>query len=203
MTGNHKTNICSNQLIRLTLATLLFGTSLTLSAQDNRGQFAVEFDPITTSLGARNLLLYYEPNALEHWTFSGIVFAADFPDWVDDLMSYRNRDKNFESKIAPSLGAGTDYFFNRNKEGAHLGVILFLWNYEVSRNAQKAEFSNLEILPRVGYRYFPFSGVDLFLDAFAGLQFEIRAGGNNSLDGEEVEPTPILPFMTVHLGYHF
>ena len=133
-------------------------SSLQIDAKAQNSEFAVEFDPITTAVGAKNLLLYYEPKE-SHWTFSAIGFSADFPEWVTDFMSHKNKGKGFDYEIKPSLGLGTDYFVNKNKTGAHYGLILFLWNYEVSRNNQTAEFSNLEILPRAGYRYFPFSSM--------------------------------------------
>ncbi len=62
---------------------------------------AVEFDPMTTPLGARNLLVTFEPPALPHTSFSAIAFASDFPTWVDDLMSYRNRGEGFDQ---PTFG---------------------------------------------------------------------------------------------------
>lgn len=171
------------------------------AAEAQRGRVSLEIDPITTALGARNVLLYFSPS--DHWTVSGIAFAADFPEWVDDLMSYKNRDKNFDSQINLSAGVGADYYFQPSREGMHVGLILFLWNFEVSRNQDTAEFSNFEVLPRIGYRVFPFENSGLYFDAFGGLQFEFEAKGDPWVDGEEVERTPALPFATVHLGFHF
>ncbi|MEZ4364109.1 MAG: hypothetical protein R3B48_28305 [Kofleriaceae bacterium] len=172
-------------------------------ARAERGPVAVEFDPITTTLGARNLLVHIEPAAVPHWTFGVIAFAADFPDWVDHLMSYRNRDAGFDSRIELSGGVATDYYLDAARHGVHVGVIAFVWNYRVARNGDVARFANLEVLPRVGYRYFPFLEVALYLDAFAGLQTELRLTGDDVVDGSEVKTTPILPFGTVHVGYHF
>lgn len=169
----------------------------------DRGPVAIEFDPITTVMGARNLLVHIEPSGVPHWTFGGIVFAADFPTWMDNFLSYRNRHAGFDSRIELSGGVATDYYFDGARQGLHVGAIAFVWNYKVSRNNDVGRFSNLEFMPRVGYRYFPFERVSIYLDAFAGLQTELHLTGDNIVDGSQVRTTPILPFGTVHLGFHF
>lgn len=184
-------------------ALLLSAVVAATPANADRGPLAVEFDPITTAMEARNLLVHLEPKATPHWTFGAIAFAADFPDWVDDLMSYRNRDAGFDSRIELSWGLATDYYLDPRRQGLHVGAIAFVWNYRVARNGDVTRFSNLEIMPRAGYRYFPFRQVAIYLDAFAGLQAELHLTGDHEVDGVDVKATPLLPFGTVHLGYHF
>ncbi|MEZ4403939.1 MAG: hypothetical protein R3B06_28200 [Kofleriaceae bacterium] len=188
---------------RRALGVVVAAAALAPAAHAERGPVAVEFDPLTTALGARNLLVHVEPAAVPRWTFGAIVFAADFPDWVDHLMSYRNRDAGFDSQIGLSGGLATDYYPDPRRQGLHLGVIAFVWNYRVARGGDVTRFANLEVLPRVGYRYFPVRRLGLYLDGFAGLQAEFRLTGDAVVDGATVRTTPVLPFGTVHLGYHF
>ena len=167
------------------------------------GWVGVELDPMTTALGARNLLLYIEPPALPHWSLSGVIFASDFPDFVDGMLSYRNRDKGLDIKVKASPGMTVDYFFEGPRQGWHAGVFMFLWRYEVERGGDRAAFINHIVLPRLGYRWFPFDAVDFYVDPFAGLMFEYTIDGDTRVDGTRAQPTPLIPFATVHAGYHF
>jgi len=166
------------------------------------GWVAVEFDPATTALGARNVFVYVEPPDT-HWSASLGIFAADFPGWVNDILSYRNRDAGLDIDVRVSPGATVDYFLSAQKTGWHGGLMTFLWRYEVSRGGDVGRFTNHVLLPRVGYRWFPFDGINVYLDPFAGLMFEYRVSGDSTVDGERVRPTPIVPFATVHAGFHF
>jgi len=183
----------------------LVSTPADASPQDDRdlGWVSLEFDPLTTPLGARNLFVYIEPPALPHVSFSVGVFAADFPDWMDEILSYRNRGADFDSQVRISPGFTVDYFADDERKGWHAGMFNFFWRYRVRRNGMEATFTNHVLLPRLGYRWFPWTSVDVYLDPFAGLMFEYKLGGDNNLDGDVVKPTPIIPFASVHAGFHF
>ncbi len=169
----------------------------------NLGWVGLELDPLTTPLGARNLFVYLEPPSLPHWSVSLGVFASDFPDRVDELLSYRNRNRDFDIKVRLSPGLTIDYFLAGKRHKWHVGLMSFLWRYEVERNGDVATFTNHVILPRVGYRWFPFESVNVYLDPFVGLMTEYKVAGEANVDGDEVKPTPIIPFATAHLGFHF
>ena len=175
------------------------------SAKTDRklGWVSVEFDPITTPLGARNLLVYLEPPALPHASFGAVAFASDFPGWVDDLMGYRNRGEGFDLRVRPSPGVVADWYLGEDRAGWHVGAFAFYWRYEAARGGDVARFQNLIAMPRVGYRWFPFDRLPVYLDPFVGAMFEARAGGESDLDGSRVRPSPVLPFATIHLGLHF
>jgi len=167
------------------------------------GWISVELDPLTTPIGARNLFLYIEPPALEHWSMSIGAFASDFPDAIDNIMSYRNRDAGFDIKVRLSPGLTVDYFLSGERSKWHVGVMMFLWRYEVERNGSQATFTNHVVLPRIGYRWFPFDSVNVYLDPFAGLMTEYTVSGDATVDGATVKATPIIPFASAHLGFHF
>lgn len=191
----------------LVAVTLLISASPSTHAETPRardlGWVSIELDPMTTPLGARNLLVYVEPPQLPHWSASIIAFAADFPDWMDDILSYRNRDGDFEHAIRPSPGITLDRFFTAERAGWHVGAFMFLWRHRVRRGGDEASYSTHVILPRVGYRWFPSRRVNFYVDPFAGVMFEYKIAGDNRVDGATHRPTPIIPFASVHMGYHF
>lgn len=174
-----------------------------VSADDRPlGPLAVEFDPMTTPLGARNVFLLIEPPALPHMTFSVGAFASDFAPWVDDLMSWPNRGQDFDLRVRPSPGLTVDAYLREDHQGLHAGGFLFLWRYEAERGGETAHFTNQILLPRIGYRWFPGPQTRVYLDPFAGVMFESFVAGDNRLDGDVVKPAPAVPFATVHLGLH-
>ncbi|MEZ4652851.1 MAG: hypothetical protein R3E12_04395 [Candidatus Eisenbacteria bacterium] len=185
----------------LLLASGVIGT--TSAAERELGMFSVEFDPLTTPLGARNLLLYVEPDTWNHWSFSAIAFASDFPNWVDDLMGYRNADKGFDVRVRLSPGATVDRFFRNQRTGWHAGILAFVWRYEVARAEDQIKFEDLIIMPRLGFRWFLWENRNLYLDPFVGMMLERRLGGAAIVDGEQWKASPVLPFATIHVGYHF
>ncbi len=192
----------TSALIALLLLLLASSKASAASPRD-LGWISIELDPITTAMGAKNLLVNIAPPKLSNWSLTGIAFAADFPGWVDNILSYRNRDEEFNSRINLSPGASVDYYIENERSGWHTGLLMFLWRYEVTRNNDRARFINHIVMPRVGYRWFPFETVDVYLDPFAGVMFEYNVDGNNQVDGSTVRPTPIVPFATIHAGYHF
>ncbi len=109
----------------------------------------------------------------------------------------------YDSKINASAGLTVDYFARADRTGWHAGVFMFLWRYEVSRNGDTSRFVNHVIMPRVGYRWFPFHRTNFYVDPFLGLMTEYTVRGDSRVDGEVYRPTPLIPFATVHVGYHF
>ncbi|MGD1847983.1 MAG: hypothetical protein ACFB10_21530 [Salibacteraceae bacterium] len=185
---------------------ILFLFSLIMAqgvAQTTRTWIGIETDPITTAFGARTLSAVVEPPKVAHWSLFLNVVRADFPGWMDDFLNPQNQDKGFESRVNIGGGFAVDYFLNEDRKGTYFGLVQLFFENKVSRNQASQTLLTHNLIPRVGYRWYPFSKANLYLNPFAGLRYEYAPRGDFSVDGTAFEAAGFQPFGTLHLGYHF
>lgn len=184
-------------------ATYLF-FCLTMYAQESREAWlALETDPFSTVLGAKTLSIIIEPNIFNHWSVFSNVVSADFPGWVDDFLNPKNRGKGFDSKINLGGGLAIDYFIREDHQGIYIGLINLFFHNEISRNGFFEKSKSHNVIPRVGYRWFPFEKKRLYLNPFLGMRYEYSIGEDIKLDGVTFKAAGFQPFATMHIGYHF
>ena len=163
----------------------------------------LETDPISTVFGARTLSAVIEPPKIKHWSLFLNVVNADFPNWMDDFLNPKNKGKDFESEINIGGGFAIDYFIKEEREGTYFGLINLFFQNEISRNATSQIILTHNIIPRLGFRWFPFQKNNLYINPFLGLRYEYSLEKIQFVDGQEYLPAGIQPFGTVHVGYHF
>ena len=142
-----------------------------------------------------------EPVALRGVALSAVAFSGEFPGFAQRALRFAD-DEGVRWRIAPSFGAGIDYFPVERAAGLFVGVVVLQFRNKLERSGDRSSFQSLNIIPRVGYRYFPFAGSGLYVTPFAGPRFEFKIAGSNTVDGAVFEPTRIAPFATVHVGVH-
>ena len=187
---------------KLLLLVLMLCFGLPMTAQQANG-FAIETDPVSTVLGARTISLLLEPSQLPHWSFFTNVVQADFPDWMDDFLNPTNKDKGFETKINIGGGFAVDYFLQAQREGLYFGLLNLFFQNEVSRAEASEKVMTHNIIPRVGYRWYPFQKSAFYVNPFVGLRYEYAWDTAVRLEGQEFSAAGTQPFATVHIGYHF
>ena len=191
---------------KIVLSLLMLANFGLFAQEKDKHWIGVETDPISTVFGARTLSVLIEPPKIEHWSLFLNVVHADFPNWMDDFLNPNNKGKDFDTWIRIGGGVGLDYFTKEEREGLYFGLLnLFFQNDIISKNQNDVPKSVLthNVIPRVGYRWFPFQKIRFYVNPFVGLRYEYSLGEPQFIDGKEFLAAGIQPFGTVHIGYHF
>ncbi|MEM7573949.1 MAG: hypothetical protein AAF433_13665 [Bacteroidota bacterium] len=174
-----------------------------LAQTSSRHWLSLETDPITTVFGARTLSFTIEPLKPKHWSWFGNIVRADFPDWMDELLNPKNADKGFDSEISIGGGIGIDYFFKEDREGLYVGLLSLFFEYSISRDQLRAPLLTHNLIPRLGYRWYPWKKLSWYLNPFLGWRYEHSFGKSLELGEQRFLPAGWQPFGTIHLGFHF
>ena len=172
-------------------------------AQTERIEWGVETDPLSTAFGARTLSLVIAPPQFKHLSLFTNVVHANFPNWMDDLLNPKNKGKGFDSRIRIGGGFGIDYFFKEEREGFYAGLLNLFFQNEISRGAFSETIMSHNLIPRLGYRWFPFAKTRFYLSPFVGLRYEYSLEEVPVVDGIVFEAAGLRPFCTLHIGFHF
>ncbi|MEO0727321.1 MAG: hypothetical protein AAFZ63_22430 [Bacteroidota bacterium] len=190
--------------IKIILASLLLLMVIPCIGQElERNWLAIETDPVSTALGARTLSVIVEPSTIDHWSLFLNVVRADFPDWMDDFLNPNNKGENFTSRITIGGGFALDYFPKQSRDGLYFGLINLFFRNEISRNTTQRSILTHNIIPRMGFRWYPFEKTKLYLNPFFGLRYEYSWQKESTVDGTLYSAAGLQPFGTLHLGYHF
>ncbi len=144
----------------------------------------------------------------------------EFPELLINL-DKANADEGWSRRVDVAFALYLDYAFGSPGDGWHVGVALDLLSSTVGRDgfAQESSFLSFEVLPRVGYRWFPMKyltaamggdgprqdikGLGPFLHPWLGVG-PIFALENTPQIGEEAFEESTIQFVgTVHLGWTF
>lgn len=172
-------------------------------AQKPKTWLAIETDPITTLFGATTLSVLIEPQRVGNWSLSTNIVAADFPDWMDNLLNPANKGKGFDTRIAIGGGFAIDYFLKAEREGCYVGFINLFFQNKVEKGGASGDVLSHNIIPRVGYRWYPFERSNFYVNPFLGIRYEYLPKHRLIVGGEEFEAAGFGPFGTIHIGYHF
>lgn len=200
-----------NRTMKTLLILLTFWMTFTLAvpAQDARGQsqpfLSVETDPATFAFGGYALHLRGAPAASSHWVFGLGAYAMNFPNLFVDV-NPKNRDEGWEVRLQRGWGFFTEYYFDPRRRGWYVGGQLAAQRFHVRNEAapdEKGRFTNVLIMGQAGYRWYPFASHTLYVQPWAGLGYTSPVSGDRRAGGERYDVAPIIPFLTVHLGYEF
>jgi|GEM_PF-5563558 len=181
---------------------LLFFFSAAAQNQSN-GWIAIETDPVSTAFGAKTLSVLVEPTQLPQWSLFVNVVSADFPGWMDDFLNPKNKDKGFDSKIEIGGGIALDYFLKPERKGLYIGLINLFFRNDITLNDAKDKILTHNVIPRAGYRWYPFTKTAFYLNPFLGVRYEYALGAAVRIENQEFTSAGIQPFATLHIGYHF
>lgn len=105
------------------------------------------------------------------------------------------------------VGIEAQYQFRLGLErgGLQPGVRL-QWNqfrYSQTTNNTEAEANHFVITPQVGFQWFPFRDVGLYLLPWAGVQVPLFGTDRLIVNGQDRATRRLLPVVTVHIGWEF
>jgi hypothetical protein len=188
------THLIKSLIILMVSGTALFG----------QGKFSLETDPSTFAFGGYAAHLRWQPSADSHWQFGAGAYAMDFPDLFVDI-NPDNADEGWDVRLDSGIGLFGEYYLKPGGKGWLLGAQLAIQRYSVENSelsANETAFSNLLLMPYAGYRWYP-TDSGLYLQPWAGLGVTGKISGSNDLGGDTYDVSPIIPFMTLHVGYTF
>jgi len=164
----------------------------------------VETDPATFAMEGYAVHLRVKPESIKQWALGFGVYALDFPDILVDLNS-KNKNKGWDVRLVQGYGPFMDYYFSEDRRGWLVGVQAALQRFRLkntSVSSSEASFTNLLIMPRVGYQWFPGkSGFYLF--QWFGMGYTTKLHGNTELGTLSYNVAPSIFFGTLHVGYEF
>ncbi len=188
-------------------ATMLILTSLFLpasSAAQDRQTLSIETDPATFAFDGYAVHIRLTLPALPGWRFGAGTYAMDFPALLVD-MNPDNKNQGWDVRLNSGIGLFTEYTPGGKSHGWFVGGQLALQDYQLGNPdsaAGQAEFKTLLMMLHTGYRWFP-AGDHFYLQPWAGLGYTQKLDGSAKLGSKEYDIAPVIPFITVHVGYRF
>ncbi len=182
------------------LAVLLFGGLL---AQE-KTRFSLETDPATFAFNGYALHARVAPAGWSRIRLGAGVYSMKFPALFVNI-NPDNADKGWEVQLKTGIGFFSEYFFNAERSAWLVGGQLAWQNYLLKNGASpgtRADYSIVLLMPYVGYRWFPLKN-GFYVQPWAGLGYAKKVGGSTRIDSRTYQVSPLLPFITVHLGYRF
>jgi hypothetical protein len=181
----------------------LFLTVNVLGQNQEEAQLAIETDPAPYILNGYSISIKYSPRRTQKIAFMASIYQSDFPD---GMMAEANKEKGWtDMKIETSYAAFVEFYLNQERKGFYFGPSVFLYNksVELETTASRAEFSTIYPNIRVGYIWYPFKKLDLYLNPWLNMGSEINLDDKNQLNGIEFEPNKLNYILALHIGYSF
>ncbi len=102
------------------------------------------------------------------------------------------------------IEAQYQFRFGLKRGGLQPGLRL-QWNQFIYRqyNSRKGEANHLVITPQVGFQWFPFNNIGLYILPWAGVQIPATGTDKIIIDGAEKATRKIMPVVTAHIGWEF
>jgi hypothetical protein len=189
------------KIIVIITAILFFVSNLAAQDHAQITTVSLELDPAPFILGGYSFSLKYSPAKMPKTTFLASVFGADFPN---SMMNKINQERGWNDLIIRnSYAFFTDFFLKDGRVGFHFGPSIFLYNksVELSSVMERTKFTTLYPNLRVGYVWYPFQKIDLYLNPWFNIGSEINLDKNNELNGIEFESNKLYYIAAIHLGY--
>jgi len=167
--------------------------------------YSIETDPSTFAFSGYAIHLRINPEFSSAWVFGAGTYALDYPDLLVDMNS-DNKNKDWKIRISSAYSFFTEYYFDKANSKWFAGLQVGVQNFKISNsqyNSLESNYSNLIIMPSIGYTWNPFSEVPIYIKPWAGLGYTAKISGENSIERLTYQIAPLVPFMTVHIGYTF
>ena len=200
-----KTNFKS---LTIALLAIIILTSANLVAQEtttkSKTTISVETDPSTFLFKGYAFHVRINPKNSKHLVLGAGAYALDLPAVMVSLNA-ENKDKGWNIRINNAVALFGEYYFaEANKKwfaGLQAGIQAYKnTNDNISNKTSK--YSNLLIMPSVGYNWQPFK-FPFYVKPWFGIGYTTKISGDNSIDNLTYDISPLVPFVTLHVGYTF
>lgn len=163
---------------------------------------SVATDAAPWFLGGYSALVMLEPQQTPHLRLSAEAWGMNFPETIIDRHE-DNSGEGWQRRIDGAVAITADYHLRQDGRGWHAGITLNTMHSQVSRreHAGQADFWTFEVLPRIGYRWFPSQKLGLFINPWLGIG-QLNMITQPAPVGGEVFVEPLFqPLGTIHVGW--
>lgn len=198
----------TTKITRTALAVLTIFSIVTteLKAQDktmeDKTTFSIETDPSTFAFKGYAFHIRIKPKNSKHLVIGAGTYALDLPSILVD-MNANNKDKGWNVRINGAYSLFGEYYFKEANSKWYVGLQAGIQNYKNSNDnisTKESKYSNLLLMPFIGYNWQPFK-FPLYFKPWFGLGYTSKVSGSNSIDNLDYNISPLIPFVTLHLGY--
>lgn len=180
----------------------------TSSAQELQSEnittYSIETDPSTFVLKGYAFHVRVKTKNAKHMVWGAGTYALDMPDIIVDLNA-NNKDAGWNVRINSAYSLFGEYYFKEANSKWFAGLQVGVQNYKNTNDFipnKTSKYSNLLVMPSIGYNWQPFS-FPMYLKPWMGIGYTTQLSGDNSIDEEEYNIAPLIPFLTLHIGYRF
>ena len=185
---------------------LLFILSLSrLQAQDNastgKTSISIETDPSTFAFNGYALHVRINPKNSKFQLGAGL-YALDFPSLLVDI-NKENKDKGWQVRINSAYSLFGEYYLGEANHKWFIGLQAGIQNFKNTNSNMEglqSRYSNLILMPSVGYSWHPFK-FPIYFKPWLGMGYTTKVASNNSIGTYKYNISPLVPFATLHVGY--
>ncbi len=171
---------------------------------ENKTTFSIETDPSTFAFGGYAFHFRIKPKNCNHLLIGAGTYGMNMPDFLIN-MNADNKDKGWNVRINSAYSLFGEYYFKEANKLWFVGLQAGVQNYKNTIDnipGKESKYSNLLVMPSVGYNWQPFS-FPFYVKPWFGLGYTSKISGNNAIDQLTYTISPLTPFITVHIGYTF
>lgn len=154
----------------------------------------LQLDPIIFFIGGAGGEVGYSKD--NHRIYATAV-SYEAPDFLKE-------DERFDENRDLILGIGYQYFLKEHLDGLYVGVnLLNTWaTFSNPATGNSLESTTLRTSLRVGYHFYPFPKLDLFINPWIGPNLNLNAE-DFEIDALAIERAIFNFTGTIHIGYRF
>jgi hypothetical protein len=181
--------------------TYLFAQNQTTN---NRTLISIETDPSTFAFNGYAMHVRIKPKNSKHLVVGAGTYALDLPSVLVN-MNDENQDKGWNVRINSAYSLFSEYYFKEANYKWFVGLQAGIQNYKNTNENlanKESKYSNLLIMPSIGYNWYPFK-FPLYVKPWFGLGYTSKISGVNHIDNSTYDIAPLVPFLTLHVGYTF
>jgi hypothetical protein len=200
-----KTTITSIALTVIALAGIL---TAPLKAQEtsveNQTTFSFETDPSTFAFKGYAFHIRIKPKNSTRLVLGAGTYGLDLPGAMVD-MNDENKNKGWKVRINSAYSLFGEYYLKEANQKWFLGLQVGLQNYKNTNDnhsGKESTYTNLLVMPSIGYTWQP-KRVPVYVKPWFGLGYTTKTAGSNAIEQLEYAINPLVPFLTVHIGYTF
>lgn len=202
-----KTKMKSISLAILALTCLSYST---VNAQEqnnnseNKTTISIETDPSTFAFGGYAFHFRIKPKNSQHVLIGAGTYALNMPDFLIN-MNAENKDMGWNVRINSAYSLFGEYYFKEANKKWFVGLQAGVQNFKNTNDNianEQSTYSNLLIMPSIGYNWQPFH-IPLYFKPWFGLGYTSKISGDNTIGNLSFDIAPLTPFVTLHVGYTF
>lgn len=173
------------------------------SASLKKTTISIETDPSTFIFKGYAVHFRIQPKNTRHLVLGAGLYALDLPDIMVNLNA-DNKDKGWNVRINSAYALFSEYYFKDANSKWFIGLQTGIQNYKNTNETimgKEAKYSNLLIMPSLGYNWRPFKNKSFYIKPWSGAGYTTKLNGENNINSLTYTISRVVPFVTLHVGY--